>query len=45
MRDEGFVSICSAGQCLYNENDQCHADGVEVALHADHADCRTFQTE
>ena len=45
MRDEGMVSICAAGQCLYNQENQCHAEAIQIAVHEDHADCETFSPE
>lgn len=45
MREEGFVSLCSAESCIYNEENQCRADSIEVAVHTDHADCETFTVE
>lgn len=45
MREEGYVSLCSADQCLFNQDNQCHADSVEISTHSDHADCSTFTCE
>lgn len=45
MREEGFVSLCSVDKCIYNSENQCHADSIEVAIHTDHADCETFTAE
>jgi len=45
MKEEGLVSVCSAGQCVYNQEDRCHAEAIQVAVHEDHADCETFSLE
>ncbi len=45
MKEEGRVSLCSADQCMYNQQQQCHAENVQVAVHEDHADCETFSAE
>lgn len=42
----GFVAVCSAKDCSYNENQKCFANGINVKIHNDqeglHADCETF---
>lgn len=42
MPEEGHVSMCTVDECIYNREMECHAPGVQVATHADHADCETF---
>lgn len=45
MTNEGMISMCSANQCIYNREDMCHAEAVQVAVHEDHADCETFSPQ
>ena len=40
--NEGQVTVCTARDCLYNENTKCTADGVLVNFHETHADCNTY---
>ena len=42
LTGEGHISMCSASDCLYNENSRCIADGVIVSYHQTHADCNTY---
>jgi hypothetical protein len=38
----GSVSLCVVSDCIFNSNNQCQANVVQVARHAAHADCETF---
>ena len=42
IHHEGHISVCTARDCLYNDESRCVADGVMVNLHKDHADCNTY---
>lgn len=37
------VMECSQTDCTYNELKDCHAQSIHVGLHAQHADCTTYQ--
>jgi hypothetical protein len=38
------VGACKEDCCKYNEKLACHAPGISVGLHSNHADCMTFQS-
>jgi hypothetical protein len=40
----GSVGACKIDNCAFNESLECTADGIHVGIHADHAECETFQT-
>ena len=42
MHHEGHITVCTARDCMYNEETRCMADSVMVNLHLDHADCNTY---
>lgn len=37
------VGACSVSSCRYNTDYKCGADAIHVGVHADHADCLTFE--
>jgi hypothetical protein len=36
------VGVCKVSTCKFNELFDCHAKGVHIKLHENHADCATF---
>ncbi len=38
------VGACKEGCCKFNENLECCAPGINVGLHSNHADCKTFRS-
>ena len=38
----GLVTVCTARDCLYNEDTKCNANGIMVNFHETHADCNTY---
>ena len=38
----GNVGTCNVPGCNFNDKTRCQAQGVNVAVHADHADCTTY---
>ena len=39
----GSVGACKIDNCTFNQSLECTADGIHVGIHADHAECETFQ--
>lgn len=41
----GGVGACRKSDCMYNESLECHANGIHVMVHQEHADCITFSAK
>lgn len=39
----GGVGACKVDNCKFNRKFECTAEGIDVSLHEDHADCKTFK--
>jgi hypothetical protein len=40
--NDGWVAMCSAKDCQFNQQEECHAPNIRVVKHVDHADCGTY---
>ena len=38
------VGACKSDCCKFNEKLECCAPGINVGIHSNHADCKTFQS-
>ena len=38
----GVVGACKIDDCEFNQSLECAAEGINIRLHSDHADCRTY---
>ena len=37
------VGVCNVPSCVYNKNNLCQSDGINLAAHENHADCMTYK--
>ncbi len=43
-RDPAGVGACKAPDCIYNEDLECTASSIEVGMHVNMAECKTFSS-
>lgn len=41
--EQAEVGACHVTSCRYNEQMLCDAEGIDVVVHRDHADCETYE--
>jgi len=42
--DVAMVGACKVTSCAYNMLLECGADGIQIAMHGSHPDCKTYKT-
>lgn len=43
VKAHSMVATCAVDECTFNDDQMCHASGITVSGHQDHADCVTYR--